>query len=71
MRIPPAYSEYRLDMRGQRLGAIHIALRKGQTPHHHARVNHGDYFRLYTPTTAAALHRWPQYLKHAYPERTP
>lgn len=71
MRIPPAYSEYHLDMRGQRLGAIHTALRRGQTPHHHVRIDYKDYFQLYTPTTADALHRWSQYLKRAYPESLP
>ena len=68
MRILPPYSLYRLDIRGDRLGTIHIALRRGQTPHNHVRLDHSDYFQLHRSADTADLHRWSQHLKRNYPE---
>lgn len=68
MRIPVKYSLYRFDLKGHRLGTIHVALRRGQTPQDHAYVHHNKVFQQYNPADAVDVHRWSQYLKRNYPE---
>lgn len=71
MRIPVIYSEYRFALKSHRLGIIHLALRRGQTPREHTYIDHKKIIQHYKHTTAADLHRWSQYLKRNYPEHNP
>lgn len=68
MRIPVNYSKYRYDIKGSRIGAIHIALRRGEAPRHHVFLCHRHLFDQYAPADAIELHRWSQYVKRTYPE---